>query len=81
MALISIEVEYMVTSQATCEAIWMRNILVGLFGQKMDLIVIYYDNPSSIKLSEHPIFLVLSRHIDICYHHLQDCVQRCIMLL
>jgi len=27
------EAEYMAASQATCEAIWMRKILVGLFGQ------------------------------------------------
>jgi len=28
----SAEVEYIAASQATCEAIWMRKILVGLFG-------------------------------------------------
>ena len=28
----SVEVEYMVEIQATCEAIWIREILVGLFG-------------------------------------------------
>eukprot|EP00253_Pinus_taeda_P031892 PITA_31892 len=32
VALSSVEVEYMVASQATCEAIWMRTILVGLLG-------------------------------------------------
>ena len=32
IALSSAEVEYMVASKATCEAIWMRKILVGLFG-------------------------------------------------
>lgn len=44
VALSSAEVEYMVASQATCEAIWMRKILVGLFGQMMDPTVIYSDN-------------------------------------
>ena len=29
VALSSIEVEYMAVSQATCEVIWMRKILVG----------------------------------------------------
>ena len=32
VALRSIEAEYMVASQETCEAIWIRKILVGLFG-------------------------------------------------
>ena len=32
VALNSIEEEYMAASQATCDAIWTRNILDGLFG-------------------------------------------------
>jgi hypothetical protein len=81
VALSSAEAEYMVASQATCEAIWMRKILVGLFGQMMDPTVIYCDNQSCIKLSENPVFHDRSKHIDIQYHHLRDCVQRQIMLL
>eukprot|EP00253_Pinus_taeda_P003267 PITA_03267 len=73
-ALSSTEVEYMDVSQETCEAIWMRNTLVGLFGQQMDPIVIYCDNQSCIKLSKNPVFHDWSKHIDIRYHHLQDCV-------
>ena len=70
----------MVASQATCEAIWMRKIIVGLFGQQMDPTVIYYDNQSCIKLSKNLVFHDRSKHIDIWYHHLRDCVQRRIML-
>ena len=44
VALSSAEAEYMAASQATCEAIWMRNSLVGLFGYKMDPSVIHCDN-------------------------------------
>lgn len=44
VALSSTEVEYMVASQATCEAIWMWKILVGLFDRRMDPTVIYCDN-------------------------------------
>eukprot|EP00253_Pinus_taeda_P031373 PITA_31373 len=65
VALSSAEAEYMAASQATCEAIWMRKILVGLFGQRMDPTVIYCDNQSCIKLSENPIFHDRSKHIDI----------------
>ena len=39
MVLSSVEVEYMEASQAACEAIWMRNIFVGLFGSHLDLTV------------------------------------------
>jgi len=71
----------MAASKATCEAIWMQKILVGSFVQRMDPTVIYCDNQSCIKLSENPVFHDRSKHIDIRYHHLRDCVARRIMLL
>jgi hypothetical protein len=74
MALSSMEAEYMEASQAACEAIWMRNILVGLFGSHLDPTVIYCDNQSCIKLSINPVFHDRSKHIDIQYHHHRDCV-------
>ncbi len=52
LALSSTEAEYMAASQAACEVIWMRKILVGLFDQRMDPTVIYCDNQSCIKISE-----------------------------
>jgi hypothetical protein len=81
VALSSVEAKYMATSQAACEAIWMRKILVGLFGYHLDLTVIYCDNHSCIKLSINLVFHNRSKNIDIPYHHLRDCVQRKIMLL
>jgi hypothetical protein len=81
VALSSVEAEYMVASQAACEAIWMRKILVGLFGSHLDPTVIYCDNQSCIKISINLVFHDRSKHIDIWYHHLRDCVQWKIMLL
>jgi len=81
VALSSVEAEYMVSSQAACEAISMRKILVGLFGQMMDPTVIYYDNQICIKIYENPMFHDRSKHIDIHYHHLRDCVVKRTMML
>ena len=81
VALSSIEAEYMAASLAACEAIWMRKILVRLFGSHLDPTVIYCDNQSCIKLSVNLVFHDISKHIDIRYHHVRDCVQRKIMLL
>jgi hypothetical protein len=81
MALSSVEAEYMAVSQAACEAIWMRKILVGLFGSHLDPTMIYGDNQSCIKLSINPMFHDRDKHKDIRYHHLRDCVQWKIMLL
>jgi len=65
IALGLVEAEYMVASQATCEATWMRKIMVDLFGQQMDSTVIYYDYHSCIKLSKNRVFHDRSKHINI----------------
>ena len=52
----------MASIQAAREAIWMRKILVGLFGSQMDLTVICCDNQSCIKHSTNPMF-DRSKHI------------------
>jgi hypothetical protein len=44
VALSSAKVDYMVTNQDSCEAIWLRKMLVGLFGQEMSPTIIHYDN-------------------------------------
>jgi hypothetical protein len=66
----------MATSQASCEAIWLRKMLVGLFGQEISPTVIHCDNQSCIKLSENPVFHDRSKHIEIRYHFIRDWVQR-----
>lgn len=81
VSLSSTEVEYIVASQATCQEIWTRKVLVGLFSQEMDLTMIYCDNQSRIKLSKNLVFHDRSNHIGFWYHHLWDFVQRIIMLL
>ena len=76
MALSSSEAEYMATSQANCEAIWLRKMLVGLFGQELRPTVIFFDNRSCINLTKNPIFHNQSKHIEIRYHFIRDCVQQ-----
>ena len=81
VALSSVQVEYMVAIQAACEAIWMRKIMVGLFGSHLDPTVIHCNNQSCIKISINPMFHDRYKHIDIRYHHIRDCVQQKIMFL
>ena len=53
----------MVASQASCEAIRLRKLLVGLFGRELRPIMIYCDNQSCIKFSENPVFHDRSKQI------------------
>ncbi|KAH9297082.1 hypothetical protein KI387_028764, partial [Taxus chinensis] len=54
VALSSVESEYIAASMETCEAIWLRKLLVAFFGQKVETTVIHCDNQSCIKLTENP---------------------------
>jgi hypothetical protein len=74
VSLSSVEAEYMETSQASCEAIWLRKFLARIFGVQLRATVIYCDNHSCIKLYENPIFHDRTKHIDIRYHFIQDYV-------
>jgi len=66
----------MAVSHASCEAIWLHNMLVGLFSQKMSPTLIHCDNESYIKLSENLVFHDRLKHIEIRYHFIRDWVQR-----
>ena len=44
VALSFVEAKYMATSQARCEALWLRKLLVDLFDQELMLTLIYCDN-------------------------------------
>jgi hypothetical protein len=72
VALSSAEAKYMVVIQASCEAIWLRKLLIGFFGQKLQSTIIHCDNESSIKLLKNPVFHDRSKHIKIRYHFIWD---------
>ena len=75
VALSTAEAEYIATSMAYCEAVWLRKLFSELLGHVLDTIVIPCDNQSEIRLSENLVFHDRSKHIDIRYHFIRDMVQ------
>jgi hypothetical protein len=45
------EAKYIAACSASCEAIWLRKMLTGLFDLEMDATVIFCDNQSCIKMT------------------------------
>ena len=76
ITLSSVEAEYMVASQASCEALWLRKLIVDLFDVELRPTAIHCDNQSCNQLSEYPVFCDRSKHIEIKYHFIRDYVQR-----
>ena len=76
VALSSAEAEYMAASMAAYEGMWVRKLLAGLFECELEATIVHYDNQSGIRLFENPVFHDWSKHIDIRYNFLRDCVQK-----
>ena len=74
MVLSLVEVEYIVARMEICEAIWIMNFLVSLFGQKVDTTLIHYNNQSCTKLSKNQVFHSRSKHIEIRYNFIKYCI-------
>jgi hypothetical protein len=67
--------EYIAASDASKEAVWLKKLVSGLFGDKLETTVVHYDNQSCIKLTENLVFHDRSKHIDMRYHYIRDLVQ------
>jgi hypothetical protein len=76
ISLSTTEAEYIAACSASCEAIWLRKLLTGLFDLEMEATTILCDNQSYIKMIENSVFHDRSKHIEIRYHYICDMVQR-----
>jgi len=81
VALSTVEAEYIVSSMASCEAIWLRKLFRELFEQVLDTTMIYCENKSGISLVENLVFHDKSKQIEIRYHYLRGIVQRGVVRL
>lgn len=76
VALSSCETEFMAATAAACQAIWLRNILSRITSESIGPVTLYIDNRSVIDLAKNPMFHGRSKHIDIRFHFIRECVER-----
>ena len=58
----------------TCEAIWLKRLLKDLLVEESDPTTIYCDNLNSIQLAKNPVFHARTKHIEVHYHFVRECV-------
>jgi hypothetical protein len=68
ISLSTTEAEYIALTHAAKEAIWLRNILLELFGPIAHPIELLSDNQSAIALAKDDRFHARTKHINIRYH-------------
>ncbi|GJW19045.1 zinc finger, CCHC-type containing protein [Tanacetum coccineum] len=75
VALSSCESEFMAATGAACQALWLKRLLSELTGREEERITLKVDNISAIALVRNPVFHGRSKHIDIRYHFIRECVE------
>lgn len=76
VALSSCEAEFMAATSAACQGIWLHKVLSQISEVKAGPVVLYIDNKSAIDLSKNPVFHGRSKHIDVRYHFIRECVEK-----
>jgi hypothetical protein len=76
VALSSCEAEFMAATEAAKQALWLRTLLGELTATQPKIVTLFVDNNSAIALMKNPVFHGRSKHIDIKYHFIRECVER-----
>eukprot|EP00253_Pinus_taeda_P016301 PITA_16301 len=74
VALSTAEVEYVATTTAACQAVWLRRVLRDLCHEQENGTTIYCDNSSAITLSKNSVFHKRTKHIDTKFHFIRELV-------
>ncbi|XP_043809735.1 secreted RxLR effector protein 161-like [Manihot esculenta] len=75
VALSSCEAEYVAATAGACQGVWIERFLSELRGQQDKKTLLRIDNRSAIALTKNRVHHSRSKHIDVKYHFLRDCVQ------
>ena len=71
----SCEAEYIATTTAATQALWLSRLLGELLGRKVDVVELKVDSKSALALAKNPVFHDRSKHIRIKYHFTRDCLE------
>nr|GFB73026.1 ribonuclease H-like domain, reverse transcriptase, RNA-dependent DNA polymerase [Tanacetum cinerariifolium] len=61
---------------AATQALWLKRLLSKLTHSQEEKVTIQVENKSAISLMKNPVFHGRSKHIDMKYHFIRECVER-----
>ena len=68
------EAEYVATTHAAKEAIWLRRLIFKLFPSLKSTTTLYCDNQAALRLATDDNYHARTKHIDIRYHFIRQVV-------
>jgi len=72
----SIEAEYKALADGTAEVIWLQYLLTDLQVPSVSAPTIWCDNLGATYLSANPIFHAHTKHVEVDFHFVRDCVTK-----
>jgi hypothetical protein len=76
VALSSCEAKYVAATAAATQAVWLTRLLGELMGRKAECVELMMDSKSALALSKNPVFHEWSKHIELRYHFIRDCIEK-----
>ena len=74
VALSTCEAECVAAATAACQVVWLRQLLGELTGVEAHPPALMVDNQPAIVLTKNSVLHDRSKHIDVKFHFLRDCV-------
>ncbi|GJU46458.1 putative RNA-directed DNA polymerase, partial [Tanacetum coccineum] len=71
----SAEAEYRCMASATCEVIWITNLLKDLCIKNLLPVNLYSDSSSAIQIAANPVFHERTKHFEVDVHFIREKVQ------
>ena len=65
----------MAISDCSRQAVWIKTLLTEL-GITLKATPVYGDNQGSIFIVSNPVQESRTKHIDICFHYIRECVEK-----
>ena len=73
ISLSTTESEYIAATYAAKEALWLRQLILQLFGITLDATTLFSDNQSAIALTKEHQYHARTKHIDVRFHFIRLC--------
>lgn len=74
VALSSCEAEYIAGTTATCQGVWLARLLSDLRSEEYRPFTLKMDSQPAIALSKNPVHHERSKHIDVRFHFIRECI-------
>ena len=71
----STHAEYIAAAEALKELVWLRRLLGELCHGTSDATTLHIDNRAADLLARNPVNHAATKHIDVRYHYIRECVQ------